>query len=572
MEWDFRQPRNMFSNPNFYHYVVQYEGNIVEEILKQPGYYVTIINDKYAIVSAERELQLNVEKPIFSTIMYVAPIDLFTLQEISPVSASQAGFLQLELPLRLTGRGVTVAIVDTGIDYLNEEFIRENGETRIEYIWDQTIEAIGENEKNIVPYGVVYNKSSIQEAIDAFKNGKSPYEIVPSKDEIGHGTNMAGIIGARGKNPDLKGVVPDCNFVIIKLMQYNALIKRFNIQVPVYDLFSIFPALEFLYRYSLNNNKPIVIYFPLGSNLGSHKGNGILEQFMDSISRHSGIAIVTGTGNEGSSGCHSSGTIPQFNTSRTIQLFMSPEQKNIIAEIWIDAPNIMSLEIISPSGENTGRIKALVRGVKDYSFLFENTSILISSYFPEEITGDQLFTIRFSNIKEGIWRFRLNGESILDGIFNAWIPGIGISVGGTGFIPSDPYGTIMIPSTSSYTITAAAYNQNNNNVLQYSGMASLDDYIDKVDVAAGGVNALTVAPNNTTAVVNGTSVAAAVLAGACAMLFEWGIVEGNDPNIYSQTIKTFIQRGVTQRSGDIYPNPQWGYGILNIVRIFQNML
>lgn len=572
MESKFRQQRNLFSDPRYYHNVVEYQGNIEEELTKYPGYFVTIINNKYAIVSSDRNVQINVEGPIFSTILYVAPIDLFTLQEISPISASQADFLQLELPLRLTGRGVDVAIIDTGIDYLNEEFIRENGETRTEYIWDQTIESAEQTGKGIVPFGSVYSKKDIQLAVNTYKNGGVPYGIVPTKDEIGHGTNMAGIIGARGKKPDIRGVAPECDFVVIKLMEYTTIVKRFNLQVPVFGLFSIFAALEFLYRYSLNSNKPMVIYFPLGSNLGSHKGNGILEQFIDSISRRSGIAIVTGAGNQGSAGCHTSGIIPQVNGSRTIQLFMSPEQKNIIAEIWIDSPNIMSLEIISPSGENTGKIRSLIKGINTYSFLFENTTILINSYFPEELTGDQLFTINFSNIKEGIWKLRLTGESILDGKFNAWIPGIGISTGGTAFIPSDPYGTLISPSTSGYTITAAAYNQNNNNVVEYSGMAFLEDYIDKIDVAAGGVNALTAAPNNATAIVNGTSVSAAVLAGVCAMLFEWGIVEGNDPNLYSQTIKTYIQRGATQRSGDVYPNPQWGYGLLNVVRIFQNMI
>ncbi len=572
MESKFRQPRNLFSDPIYYHNIVEYQGNIEEELSKYPGYFVTIINNKYAIVSSDRNVQINVEGPIFSTILYVAPIDLFTLQEISPISASQADFLQLELPLRLTGRGVNVAIIDTGIDYLNEEFIKENGETRIEYIWDQTIEPAEQSGKDIVPFGSVYGKNDIQLAINTYKNGGLPYGIVPTKDEIGHGTNMAGIIGARGKNPDIRGVAPECDFIIVKLMEYTTIVKRFNLQVPVFGLFSIFAALEFLYRYSLNSNKPMVIYFPLGSNLGSHKGNGILEQFIDSISRRSGMAIVTGAGNQGAAGCHTSGIIPQVNASRTIQLFMSPEQKNIIAEIWIDSPNIMSLEIISPSGENTGRIRSLIKGINTYSFLFENTSILTNSYLPEELTGDQSFTINFSNIKEGIWKLRLTGESILDGRFNAWIPGIGISIGGTAFIPSDPYGTLISPSTSGYTITAAAYNQNNNNVVEYSGMAFLDDYIDKIDVAAGGVNALTAAPNNATAIVNGTSVSAAVLAGVCAMLFEWGIVEGNDPNLYSQTIKTYIQRGATQRSGDVYPNPQWGYGLLNVVRIFQNMI
>jgi hypothetical protein len=572
MKDKFRAPSNIFIDPNYYHYVVQYDGNIEEEVSKQPGYYVTIINDRYAIISSNTELQINIQGPTFSTVTYVTSLGVFTLQETSPFVASQASFLQLELPLRLTGRGVNVAIIDTGIDYLNEEFMRENGETRIEFIWDQTIPSSENIENDIVPFGTTYTKDKIQEAINAFRNGGSPYDIVPSKDEIGHGTNMAGLIGARGKNPNISSVAPDCDFVIIKLVEFFTAEKRFNLNVPVYDYYSIFPALDFLDRYSINTNKPMIIYFPIGSNFGNHRGNGILEQFINSISRRSGIAVVTGSGNQGAIGCHASGVVPEINESRTIQLYISPEQKDTIAEIWIPSPNIMSLEIISPSGENTGTIKALTKGVEIYSFVFENTSIIINSYFPEEITGDQAFAIRLLGVKEGIWKFRLTGVSIIDGTFNAWIPGVGLSVGGTGFIPSDPYGTIVNPSTSSYSITAAAYNQSNNNILGYSSMAFLDDYIDKIDVAAGGVNALTVAPNNTTAIVNGTSVAAAILAGTCAILFQWGIIEGNDPNIYAQTLKTYIQRGAVGRSGDIYPNPQWGYGMLNVLKMFQNMV
>jgi len=209
--------------------------------------------------------------------------------------------------------------------------------------------------------------------------------------------------------------------------------------------------------------------------------------------------------------------------------------------------------------------------LETYSFLFENTAIRINNYLPEANTGDQLIRVRFTDIKEGIWNLILTGESILDGKFNAWIPQEGVSIGGTRFISSDPYGTIMNPATSEYVMTAAGYNQNNNSILSYSGMAFLDDYINRIDVAAGSVNALTVAPNNTTAIVNGTSVSAAILAGACAILFEWGIIDGNDPNMYSQTIKAYIAKGAVQRSGDVYPNPQWGYGILNIFKMFQYM-
>lgn len=572
MKEGFRAPRNIFSDPNYYHYIVQYEGNIQEEVSRYPGYYVTIVNDIYAIISANKELELNIEGPIFSTIVYAASPDIFTLQQVSPIDASGANFLQLELPLSLTGRGVNVAIIDTGIDYLNDEFIRENGETKIEYIWDQTVNPIEGNENSQVPFGTVYSKSNVQEAINAYREGRSPYDIVATRDEIGHGTNMAGIIGAIGKNPNLKGMVPECSFVVIKLLESITYKKRFNIQIPIFDIVPIFAALEFLYRYSLASNKPMVIYFPLGSNLGSHKGSGILEQYMDSISRNSGMAIVTGSGNQGASQTHTSGIISQVGQSRTIQLYASPEQKMMIIDIWIDQPNIMSLSIVSPSGESTGQLSAEINAVETYSFIFEGTSMRINNFLPEENTGDQLIRIRLENMREGIWRFILTGESILDGTFNAWIPQEGITIGGTRFISSDPYGTIMNPATSDYVITAAAYNQTNNTILSYSGVAFLEDFINVIDVAAGGVNALTVAPNNTTAIVNGTSVSAAVLTGACAMLFQWGIVEGNDPNMYSQTIKTYVAKGAVQRGGDVYPNPQWGYGLLNIVNMFQNMI
>jgi hypothetical protein len=41
--------------------------------------------------------------------------------------------------------------------------------------------------------------------------------------------------------------------------------------------------------------------------------------------------------------------------------------------------------------------------------------------------------------------------------------------------------------------------------------------------------------------------------------------------MYAQTIKAYLAKGAMARSGDITPNPYWGYGILNVPRIFENM-
>ena len=145
-------------------------------------------------------------------------------------------------------------------------------------------------------------------------------------------------------------------------------------------------------------------------------------------------------------------------------------------------------------------------------------------------------------------------------------------MGNTQFLSSIPYNTVTSPGTSRYIITAACYNQNNDNIVISSGTASLNNIINVVDLAAGGVNVQTIGANSTTiSTVNGTSVSAAVVAGACALLLEWGIINGNDPNIYSQTIKYYLTGGTRKRSGDVYPNPQWGFGILDMIKVFRNM-
>jgi len=564
-------PEDLFSSANYDHYVVKYRGDIIEEVSRYSNYWVTIINDRFAIMTVIRNVEINVGEPYFKTIVYVKPADMFTLQQISPIEAAQASFLQLNLPLNLTGRGISVAIIDTGIDYLNVEFMNASGQTRIQCIWDQTIQQVGKEQKTSVPYGTVYMKDEIQRAIEVNRSGGSPYEIVLSKDEIGHGTSMAGIIGATGKNPELKGVAPECEFIVIKLIEDFSLKDEFDIEIPVFNITTIFTALEFIYRYALTNNNPIVIYFPLGSNLGNHKISGILEQYIEEISRNTGIVVVTGTGNQRETGSHTSGIISAVGEKQTMEIDVSPEQKKLWVDIWIDQPNIMSLEIVSPSGENSGTINVIISSIGMYTFLFEKTLIKVNYYVPEETSGDELIRVRFSDLKPGIWLLRLTGNSILDGKFNAWIPQEGITIGGTTFSFSDPYGTITNPN-SDFLVTVAAYNQNNDNIVDYSGMAFIDNFVGRIDVAAGGVNAICLAPGNKLAIVNGTSVSAAVVAGACAMLFQWGIIDGNYPHMYSQTIKTYLARGTTKRKGDIYPNPQLGYGILNILIMFQNIM
>lgn len=567
-------PEKIFKDITYNHYIVQYQGNIENDMSHLQQAYVTPINVNYAIMSIKYDEDIYEIAKESSTIVYVKPADMYTLQLITPTEATEVRLLQSDIPLNLTGKGVDVAIIDTGIDYLSEEFMNSNGETRIKTIYDQTI-FTSEDNVNIekeVPYGTVYKKEQIQQAINDYKAGKNPYEIVPSKDEVGHGTNMASIIGATGKRTELKGMVYECEFIVVKLIEDFAYEEQFKTQVKPFNITTVFVALEFLYRYALKSNRPMVICFPLGSNLGNHKKSGILEKYIEDICLNSGIALVTGTGNERANGEHTSGQISQVGEYSVVEVEVDQNQRNLWLEFWVDLPNIMSLEIISPSGETTKEFPPLINSTSTYKFMFEKASVKVNYYLPEEITGDELIRIRMYDLQPGIWKFRLKGEIILDGKYNVWITQKGITIGETKFSLSDPYGTITNPGNSTGIITAAAYNQSNKNVLKYSGMHFSENYVDVIDIAAGGVNALVASPGNTIKFVNGTSVAAAIVTGACALLFQWGIVDGNNTYMHNTTLKTYLDRGTEKRKGDIYPNPQWGYGILNVFTMFQNMI
>ncbi|MDU4882473.1 S8 family peptidase [Clostridium sp.] len=579
----------VFNSPDYNHIMVQYSGNIPNIPKNDNGLYITKVNDNYAIISLKisitelvheiisnndidniREiLEKNLDIGDFK-IIYIIPTQLYTLQEISAIDAAQVSTVGINTALNLTGEGVIVGIIDTGIDYLSDEFRDESGKSRIISIWDQTIES-NENDSKDVPFGTIYTNEEINRAIEAYESGGNPYDIVPSKDLNGHGTGMAGIVGATGKNKDIRGIAPKCNFVIVKLSEFNIVKKLLSTKTPIFGLTSIFPAIEYLRKILLSEKMPVVVLLPLGSNNGDHKGNTLFDGYIESVSSNVGIVIVTGAGNEGNRDEHVSGIIRNSNEIETINLFIEENQRYMGMEIWIDLPSIVDINLVSPSGEETGFIQAATNIQRDNKFIFEKTQAKISYFLPEEYAGDELISIYFSNIVSGIWQIKLKLRSGEMARYNAWIWQYGLSLPNTRFSPSDPYGTITIPGDSTLVVTVAAYNQNNNNLLTYSGLSFRQEYIKKIDFAAGGVNTMTVGLNNSTQIINGTSLSAAVGAGACILLFQWGIVEGNYPYMYSQSIKTFLTRGVIKRGKDVYPNPELGYGILNFYKIFENM-
>ena len=68
---------------------------------------------------------------------------------------------------------------------------------------------------------------------------------------------------------------------------------------------------------------------------------------------------------------------------------------------------------------------------------------------------------------------------------------------------------------------------------------------------------------------SGTSVAAAQTAGAVALLMEWAVVRKNAPYLNGTSAKNYLTRAAARDEGLTYPNPDWGYGRLDLYRVFE---
>ncbi|MGL5151910.1 MAG: S8 family peptidase [Clostridium sp.] len=527
------------------------------------------IDDNYAIVYTPFNKILDIEKYITGLYGVMNPT-IYTLNDLTPIEATNAPALLVNPYLNLNGKGTLIGIVDTGIDYTNQEFIKEDGTTRIISIWDQGVEPV--DVVNGLELGVEYKMEKINEALRLKKDGGDPYTIVPVKDEIGHGTMVAGISAGRGINPGLKGVAPQADLVIVKLQQISEPIKKIaaisKLDVPAYEEIDVVVGVRYLSKIAKDLKRPITIIIPLGSNNGGHDGTSVLEDQIDTTSKLIGSVCVTGVGNEGDTDTHTEGKFDKSGDIKVIELKVGKNQKDLNFSIWCQKPDRVLISVVSPSGEVVNKLQPKMDKYESYKFIYEGTKMYVKYILPDSINGDEIINLRFNGLREGIWQIRVHGEYVVDGRYWSWLPQRKLLDDETKFLNPSQYTTLMLPCTSEQVIATAYYNQSNNATVIESGRGYSRDNSITPSISTGGINAPIIRPGGQIGVSSGSSVATAVLGGVCSLLLQWGIVDGNLPKMYAVAIKSYIIRGARKRSGDIYPNKEWGYGMLDIEGVF----
>lgn len=563
------------SNDEYVEFAMQYlTDKEIKELQNIHDTEVIKIDNSLAIASIPMKYLSEFKKFAKEIIIKFNPL-IFTLSDISPADAIEIQAVNT-VNMNLNGNGVLIAVIDTGIDYLNEEFMYEDGTTRIISILDQSSDEARYDSLGDRIIGIEYTEDQINEAIKADAAGGNPYEIVPCRDENGHGTMMAGIVGARGINPEVKGIIPDCRFIIIKLKDLNknpSLLKYCGIPDTTKNIYSepdIMLAVDYADRMAKSLNMPLCICLGLGTNMGSHDGSDILSKMLERVTSRTKTMAVTGTGNQGDTQTHTEGIFSEDDLYKDIDIRIGPNQKDLNMTIIAEKPDLLEVEVISPSGEILKRVPLSMIMLENYKFVLEGTSLNLYYVVAHPDAGNENIILKFRNLSEGTWKCRIYPKRLVQRKYWAWILQRELLDPLTKMVDSVTDTTLTIPSTSRGVLAVSYYDQNMNSVVASSGLGYTRDGRIKPDVTSPGIGVPSINIKGGVKPASGSSVGTAVAAGTVGMILQWAVTENNFNNITLQSLITYVISGAKERTGSYYPNKEWGYGILNIKNIIES--
>ena len=472
----------------------------------------------------------------------------------------------------LSGKGILLAVIDSGIDYTNRNFRNADGSTRILSLWDQTVSP--DAEKGFFPpEGFQTGTEFTREQINAALREADPlrqYELVPSRDSSGHGTAVAGIAAGAAvnvtggtANNNYEGVAPESELLIVKLGT-----PRENSFPRTTEMMR---AVTYVVRKAQSLNRPVAINLSFGNTYGAHDGSSLLERFLDNAAEIGRTVICVGSGNEGASAGHREGRVNVGETAAT-ELSVGAYETAFSVQLWKTYTDVFRITLQSPGGQE---FSFSTEKGGEITWKAERTSVLIYVGEPSPYAVEQEIYFDFIPenlyISPGIWSF-LIGTQEKESSFYFYLPSQAARNQNTRFFEPNPHLTLTIPSTASKVITVGAYDSTYDAYADFSGrgyryaerdIGLLAAGAAKPDLAAPGVNITAPDIYGGYRSFTGTSFATPFVTGAAALLMEWGIVQGNDAFLYGEKVKAYLRRGARKiRGEEFYPNDRVGYGAL----------
>ena len=533
--------------------IVKYSGDLGR--VRNIAVRVTELQNEYAVIRiAESKIE---ELTEITEVEYVEKPKRLFFQVANGKRVSCINEVQ-DTRFSLFGQGILIGIIDSGIDYANADFRDADGNTRIRFLWDQSLNPEpGESAPKGYEIGVEYTSEQIDEALQE-NSVTERMERVRSRYVSGHGTAVTGVAAGNGRNSNGRyaGVATESELLVVKLGTPD--VEGFPRTTE------LMLALDYVIRKALELRMPVAVNLSFGNTYGSHDGTSLVERYIDDMSNMWKSVICVGTGNEAASAGHTSGRIISEG-EETIQLAIQSRQSSISIQIWKEYTDQIEISIINPSGVRVGPVPEILG---PHRFRIGQTEILLYYGEPSPYSISQEIYIDLlpveSYLTEGIWRIVLSAGKIVTGQYEMWLPSDNVLNRGTGFLFPTDATTLTIPSSASRAISVGAYDARTFAYADFSGrgFTRLTNMV-KPDLVAPGVEVMTTTVGGGYAAFTGTSFATPFVTGSAALLMEWGIVRGNDPYLYGEKVKAYLRRGAKKVPGfDEYPNEEVGYGAL----------
>ncbi|HBB33626.1 MAG TPA: peptidase S8 [Cyanobacteria bacterium UBA8803] len=472
------------------------------------------------------------------------------LKPLMDVARTKVNLPQFKETSGLTGKGVVIGIVDTGIDPKHPAFTG-----RILRIWDQTLPGPGVAEGS---YGLELTENI----------------LTASRDVDAHGTHVAGIAG--GEDPTFGGVAPAADYLIVKTDFQDA---------------HIADGIRYIFRVAGELGRPAVVNLSLGGHADAHDGSDSLSQIIDAESGP-GRIVCCAAGNEGNDNIHGQKEVPS-DSWRTVRFYV-PE--GVVPIAWLNGwyPGNCSLEISvrTPRRFVTPFQPIIPNGnpVREYSL--PDARVQIVTPGPDPANGDHNFFIQLrssgSFVKGGVWQLRVRNTSTQDGRLDLWTLDSQSAVLFTGTSIDDSM-KIGSPGAAASSVTVASYTTKVQwtdidgneqavgleleDISDFSSEGPLRNGAQKPDVAAPGamiVSALSIdsRPDRSNRVddkylvLAGTSMATPFITGIVALFLE------RDPQLDPDGVKKLLRENSLipgQEPGTF--DKKWGFGLINAAQL-----
>ena len=467
-------------------------------------------------------------------------------------------------PLSLSGGNILIGFIDTGVRYWLDEFVREDGSSKIYSIWDQT-QQNGSSPEGLL-YGTEYTQNQINASLERRRSGQE--DGLTHRDEEGHGTGLVSVA---------LRAAPGAEAVMVKCRQAKPHLKEFYGIAPGAECFAesdIMAAIRYLQQVAEKAARPMVLCFTMGTNMGDHKGNSLLNRYLEQFGNEKSRCVVIGGGNEGNQAHHYRGELMAEGQEQPdllyedVEVRVSDNVRSFSFELWGEVPGTFTISLRAPDGELAERIPIRYGTERRIPFVYSGTEVYVSYVLVERGGGSELVFVRFQSPSPGIWTLRVFAEGIFGSArYNIWLPMERFLAQPVYFLRPNPYLTMTEPSYSQTAVGQTYFDWENGSFAVDSGRGEEGTGRDTPALSTAGVDISSVS-----GLLTGSGVSAALMAGAAALFMEWAIVRQGDILLSSVEIRNYFIRGAERDEDEEYPNPVWGYGKMNVEGVFRQLI